>query len=717
MHKRNFVLLLSVALFSLLISCGESQLDYPEAKRGEQVDDYHGIQVADPYRWLEELDGEETKEWVEAQNKLSRPYLEKIPQRTAIKERLTQLWNYERYGIPFKEGGKYFYTKNDGLQNQSVLYVAASLDAEPRILIDPNVLRKDATVSLRRYKVSPNGEYIAYALSDGGSDWTTWKVRTIETGADLADELQYTKFTGVSWSRDSKGFYYSRYPEGENGKGDGSKAVSIYYHRVGTDQPQDRQVYAIPDEPRHNPYGFVTEDGRYLVIGVREGFNTNAVRLMDLRQADSKVVPLFDEWDARYNILGNSGNEFFVKTNKDAPLGRVVAVNSKRSDPKNWREIIPEAEETLQNASHVGGVFIARYLKDAQTQVKIFDRKGKLVRAVDLPGVGSAFGFGGKSDDAETFYAFTSFTSPPSIYKYNLITGESSLFAKSEVKGLDFNDYETRQVFYNSKDGTRVPMFIIHRKGLELNGENPTLLYGYGGFNISLTPSYRSDRMVWIEMGGVLAIPNLRGGGEYGEAWHLAGTKLNKQNVFDDFIAAAEWLIDNSYTSTPKLAIQGGSNGGLLVGACITQRPDLFGAALPAVGVLDMLRYHTPSANARNWSSDLGLSENADEFKALFAYSPLHNVKDETCYPPTLITTADHDDRVVPWHSFKFGAALQHAQMCKHPVLVRIETRAGHGAGTPTWMRIENIADQLAFLAKTLGMPKSAVEFPEEETD
>ena len=717
MHKRTVVLLLSVALFNFLISCGESQLDYPEAKRGEQIDDYHGIQVADPYRWLEELDGEETKAWVEAQNKLSRPYLEKIPQRSAIKDRLTQLWDYERYGIPFKEGGKYFYTKNDGLQNQNVLYVAASLDAEPRVLIDPNLLRKDATVSLRRYKVSPNGEEIAYALSDGGSDWTTWKVRNIETGADLADELQQTKFTGVSWSRDSKGFYYSRYPEGENGKGDGSKSVSIYYHRVGADQSRDHQVYAIPDHPRHDPYGTVTDDGRYLVINVREGFNANAVHLMDLRQGDGKVVPLFDEWDARYNILGNSGSEFFVKTNKDAPLGRVVAVNSNRPDPKNWREVIPEAEETLQSATYVGGVFIARYLRDAQTRVKIFDRKGKLVRAVDLPGVGSAFGFGGKSDDAETFYSFTSFTSPLSIYQYNLITGESSLFAKSEVKGIDFDDYETRQIFYHSKDSTRVPMFIIHRKGLELNGENPTLLYGYGGFNISLTPSFRSDRMVWMEMGGVLAIPNLRGGGEYGEAWHLAGTKLNKQNVFDDFIAAAEWLIDNRYTSTPKLAIQGGSNGGLLVGACITQRPDLFGAALPAVGVLDMLRYHTPSANARSWSSDLGLSENEDEFKALFAYSPLHNIRDDTCYPPTLITTADHDDRVVPWHSFKFGAALQQAQACKHPVLVRIETRAGHGAGTPTWMRIENIADQLAFLVKTLGMPKSAVEFPAEETD
>ncbi|MFQ5675344.1 MAG: prolyl oligopeptidase family protein [bacterium] len=691
-------------------ACGESALEYPQSKRIAQTDDYFGVTVADPYRWLEELDSPDTKAWVTAQNDLSRPYLEGIARRESIKERLTEVWNYERYGIPFKEGGKYFYTRNDGLQNQSVFYVADALDAEPRVLIDPNVLRKDATMSLRGTSVSPNGQYIAYAISDGGSDWTSWKIRNIETGEDLEETLNYTKFTPASWSRDSKGFYYSRYPAaGTNGdsdavKGDGSKAVSVFYHRVGTEQTRDKLVYAIPEHPRQNPYAIVTHDGRFLIINVQEGFQTNAIYYRNLRSRNARVRPLFDKWDAFYTVLGNKGNELYVNTNKDTPMGKVVAVNISNPSPNHWREIIPESDKALQSANYVGGVFIARYLKDAQTQVKIFDRRGEMVREVDLPGVGSAFGFAGQPDDAETFYSFTSFTSPPTIYQYNLVSGESSLFKKADVKGVAFDDYETKQVFYTSKDGTRIPMFIIHKKGIELNGQNPTLLYGYGGFNISLTPAFRADRMVWLELGGVLAVPNLRGGGEYGEEWHLAGTKTHKQNVFDDFIAAAEWLIENKYTSTPKLAIQGGSNGGLLVGACLTQRPDLFGAALPAVGVLDMLRYHTASANARGWSSDYGLSENEEEFKALYAYSPYHNIKENTCYPPTLVTTADHDDRVVPWHSFKFGAALQHAQNCSNPVLVRVETRAGHGAGTPTWMRIENIADQWAFLVKALDM-------------
>lgn len=698
------ILVCVITLTVFIGACGESFLEYPESRRVVQIDSYHGVEVEDPYRWLEELDSEETKAWVDAQNALSRPYLENISKREAIKDRLTELWNYERYGLPFKEGGKYFYTHNDGLQNQSVLYVTSSLGAEPRVLIDPNVFSKDATVSLRLYSVSPNGKYIAYSISDGGSEWNIWKVRNVYSGEDLENELQHTKFSNASWSRDSKGFYYSRYPEGTNGKGDGSKPVSIYYHRVGTKQSQDSHVYSIPDHPLQNPYGTVTKDGRYLAIHVFKGFQTNVVRLLDLSQKNGRVVALFDEWDALYTVIGNDGTQFFVNTNKNAPLGRVIAVNIKEPRQKSWREVIPEAEETLQSASYVGGVFVARYLEDAQSRVRIFDRKGKLIRTVQLPGVGTASGFDGQPDDSETFYSFTSFLSPPAIYRYNLMTDESNLFNKSEVKNVDLDEYETKQVFYNSKDGTSISMFITHHKAIELNGQNPTLLFGYGGFNISLTPTFKVSRMVWLEMGGVLAIPNLRGGGEYGEAWHLAGTKTNKQNVFDDFIAAAEWLIDNGYTSTAKLAIQGRSNGGLLVGAVITQRPDLVGVALPAVGVLDMLRYHLPSANARMWSSDFGLSENEDEFNALFAYSPYHNIKNRTCFPATLITTADHDDRVVPWHSFKFGAALQHAQGCGNPILVRVETRAGHGAGTPTWMRIEKVSDQWAFLVKNIGI-------------
>ena len=697
--------LYQLALLPFLITaCGETKLDYPQTRRVDQIDTYHGVQVSDPYRWLEELDSEETKAWVDAQNDLSKPYLDDIPAKERIKQRLSEIWNYELYGLPFKEGGKYFYRHNNGQQNQSVLMVASSAQAEPRVLIDPNNFREDATISLRRFTVSPTSTHIAYGVSDGGSDWTIWRVRNVDTGDDLSDELRDTKFTQVSWSQDGNGFFYSRYPKAANGKGDDSKAVSIYYHELATNQADDREIYAIPEHPRQNPYGSVTEDGRYLVIDVNDGFEANAVHIMDLRAGKAKTIPLFDEWDALYKVIGNDGPVLFVNTNKAAPRGRVVRVSLDKPASQYWRDIVPQAVETLQNATYVGGKVVARYLRDAKAEVKVFSASGEVVREVQLPGVGGAAGFEGHADDPETFFSFASFTAPPSVYRYNVATGKSTLFGKSVLAGVTADDYETTQVFYQSKDGTRIPMFIIHRKGLALNGQQPTLLYGYGGFNISLTPAFNVGRLAWAEMGGVIAIPNLRGGGEYGEAWHLAGTKLHKQNVFDDFIAAAEWLIANGYTSASKLAIQGASNGGLLVAACLTQRPDLFGAALPAVGVLDMLRYHLPSANARAWSSDYGLSENEEQFKALFAYSPYHNIKEGTCFPPTLITTADHDDRVVPWHSFKFAAALQHAQGCGNPILIRVETRAGHGAGTPRWMRIENQADMWAFLVKALKM-------------
>jgi prolyl oligopeptidase len=695
----------SVAL-ALFLGCDTgpwSAVEYPETPRVEHTDTYHGVDVEDPYRWLEELDSDETAQWVQAQNDISVPLLSNLPKHQEITERLTSIWNYERYGTPFKEGGRYFYTRNNGLQDQSVLYTADRLEQEPTTLLDPNTFSDDATVSLAGYSVSPDGQHIAYAKSDGGSDWRSWNIRNIDTGEDLPETLNFTKFTPVSWSPDGSGFYYSRHPAKADGTGDGTAAVSLYHHTLGEDQSDDEMVYSIPEHPRRNPMGGVTEDGRFLVINVSEGFDANAVYYRDLRRRNAGVVKLLDAWDALYNFLGNDGSTFYFQTNKDAPKWRVIAIDLDRPSPANWREVIPEAEEALGSVSYVGGHFVTSYLKDAHTLAKVYSTAGEHVRDVDLPGVGSANGFGGHADDPETFFSYTGFTSPGTVYRYNVATGEAEEYKQSHVDA-DLDQFETEQVFFASKDGTQVPMFITHRKGMALDGTNPTLLYAYGGFNISLTPRFSAERIVWLEMGGVLAVPNLRGGGEYGEEWHEAGTKLNKQNVFDDFIAAAEWLIDNGYTSTPKLAIQGGSNGGLLVGAVLTQRPDLYGAALPAVGVLDMLRYHTPSLNARGWSSDYGTSEDEEEFKALLAYSPLHNVEEGTCYPPTLISTADHDDRVVPWHSFKFGATMQRGQSCSNPILVRVETRAGHGAGKPTWMRIEEVADQWAFLAAALSI-------------
>ncbi len=708
----------ALALSLLLTACGGEQPggtavaelpdapdkdDYPVAMRSDHVDEYHAVEVADPYRWMEEMESDAVEAWVEAENEVSFPYLESLPARDTIEARITELWDYERFGLPREENGRYFFTRNEGLQNQSVLYVSDGLEgAEARTLIDPNTFSEDATVALSQWSVSRDGTLIAYSQSDGGSDWKTWRVREVDTGVDTDDFLDFTKFTGASWALDGSGFYYSRYPVGEDGKGDGSKAVSIYFHKLGDPQSADELVYSIPDHPRRNPYGSVTDDGRYLVISVSERFTENGLYYRDLEDPSGEVVKLLDDWDANYNFVGNDGDTFFIRTNKDAPGWKVVAIDLENPGPENWREVVPEAEVAMVQAAHVGGHIVTRYLEDVLPVVKIYAPDGSLVREVELPAIGSAFGFGGDADRSETFFTLTGFTTPGQIYRYDVETGETTLWRESNVPGFDASEFETKQVFVTSADGTQVPMFITHKRGIELDGTNPTLLYAYGGFNISITPGFNVGRVVWMERGGVLAIPNLRGGGEYGEDWHKAGTKLNKQNVFDDFIASAEWLIENGYTSPEKLAIQGGSNGGLLVGAVLTQRPDLFGATLPAVGVMDMLRYHTASANARAWSGDYGLSENEDEFQALRAYSPVHNIEEGVCYPPTLVTTADHDDRVVPWHSYKFGAALQHAQGCDEPVLVRVETRAGHGAGKPTWMRIEEMADQYAFLEAML---------------
>jgi prolyl oligopeptidase len=677
---------------------------YPPARKSDQVDDYHGVKVADPYRWLEDLDSTETRAWVEAENKLSFSFLESIPQRNSIKDRLTKLWNYEKYGIPFKEGQHYFYTRNSGLQNQAVLYTVTSLEAQPQMILDPNTLSPDGTVAVNGLQASPDGKLLAYSLSASGSDWQEWKVRDVETSKDLSDDLKWVKFSGVSWTRDGKGFFYSRYDEP---KSDTLKATNyfqkIYYHKLGTPQAEDPLVYERPDQKDWLFGGNVTEDGNYLIITVSEGTDVKTrVYYKDLKAKDAQVVKLLDDFDAAYTFVGNDGSRFWFQTNLQAPRGKIIEIDTNTPARSNWKVIVPESKETLQATTFVNNKFILNYLKDAYTQVKIYDTTGKFVREVAFPGIGSAEGFGGKPTDKETFYSFTSFTTPTTIYRYDMTTGKSTVFRQPKV---DFNpaDYETKQVFYTSKDGTKVPMFITYKKGLKLDGNNPTYLYGYGGFDISLTPAFSVGNLVWMEMGGVYAQPNLRGGGEYGEEWHQAGMKLKKQNVFDDFIAAAQWLIDNKYTSTPKLAIGGGSNGGLLVGAALTQRPDLFGAALPAVGVMDMLRFQNFTIGWA-WVSDYGSSANPEEFKALYSYSPLHNIKPGTSYPPTLITTADHDDRVWPGHSFKFAATLQAAQAGSAPILIRIETKAGHGAGKPTSKIIEELADRWAFLVKMLNM-------------
>lgn len=684
-----------------------TKIQYSETRRVDHVDEYHGVKVPDPYRWLED-DVRENKDvaaWVEAKNKETFGYLAKIPERESIRKRLNELWNYEKFGSPFKAGGRYYYFHNSGLQNQSVLFTQETLDDEPSVFMDPNSWSKDGTVALSGTQFSDDGRYVAYGVQEAGSDWRTWKIRDIASGKDLDDEIHWVKFNSPDWTKDSKGFFYARYPE----PGDDTEFqalnlnMKVYYHRVGTSQDRDVLVYENPAEPSWGYQAEVTEDGRYLVITVWKGTDDKyRVIYRDLKEPYGLPTDLITTFNNEYTLIGNDGPVFFFKTDLDAPRRRVVAIDIRKPDSRNWKEVIPQKEETLRGVGLVGNAFIASYLKDAKTQVNIHSMKGDFIREVEFPGIGSASGFGGKRGDTDTFYSFSSFATPPSIYRYDILTGKSELFRQAQVK-FNPDEYEVKQIFYESKDGTRVPMFLAYRKGLKLNGKNPTLLYGYGGFNIPLTPRFSISRLAWMEMGGVYAQANLRGGGEYGEQWHKAGTKLQKQNVFDDFIAAAEWLIANKYTSTPKLAIQGGSNGGLLVGACMTQRPDLFGACLPAVGVMDMLRFHKFTAG-RFWVDDYGSSDNVEEFKALLKFSPYHNLKDGVEYPATMVTTADTDDRVVPGHSFKFAARLQEAHAGDAPVLIRIETKAGHGAGKPTAKIIEELTDAWAFLVRNLDM-------------
>jgi len=685
----------------------DGPLTYPNTRRGDHIDIYHGVTVPDPYRWLEAdvRTSKEVADWVAAENKVTFAYLKAIPQRQAILRRVKELWNYEKYSVPFKEGGRYFYTKNDGLQNQSVLYVQEAVDGPARVLLDPNTWSKDGTIALTGVAASDDGRYLAYCKSEAGSDWRTWYVVEVGTGKQLSDEVRWAKFNGASWTPDNKGFFYSRFEEPKAGQAYQGLNFNqkVHYHRLGAPQADDVLVYQRPDHPDWGFGAQVTEDGRYLVLSTWKGTDPkNRVTYKDLSEPYGLPVELIDSFENEYGFVGNDGPIFYFKTDLDAPRGRLIAINLRQPAKTNWKEIIPQATENLEHVGLVGNLLIASYLKDVKTQIRMFEPDGKFVRDVSLPSIGVASGFGGRRADTETFYSFSSFNHPPTIYRYDLITGSSAVFRAPKVK-FNPDDYEVKQVFYPGKDGTKIPMFLAYKKGLNLDSNNPTLMYGYGGFNIPLTPAFSISNLVWMEMGGVYAQPNIRGGGEYGKEWHQAAVKLKRQTAYDDFIAAGQWLIDHKYTQPSKLAIKGGSNGGLLVGAVMTQRPDLFGACLPAVGVMDMLRFHKFTAG-RYWVDDYGSSDNPEEFKVLYSYSPYHNLKPGTRYPATLVTTADTDDRVVPSHSFKFIAQLQHDQAGAAPVLARIETRAGHGAGRPTAQILEEVADQWAFLVKNLGM-------------
>jgi prolyl oligopeptidase len=679
------------------------QLTYPASKKIDHVDDYYGTKVADPYRWLEDLDSDQTRAWIEAQNKVTFGWLGQVPVREPLRRRLTELWNYERYGLPHKKGGRYFYTRNDGLQNQNAVYVVDRLDGPPRLLLDPNTLSPDGTVALTNWVASEDGKLFAYGLAGAGSDWQEWHVLEVDSGRKLTDHLRWVKFSRVSWTPDGKGFYYSRYdePPPEEQYTKANYYQKLFYHRLGEPQEKDTLVYKRDDEKEWGFNGDVTDDGRYLIISVWRGTEQkNQVFYRDLLQPDAPVVELLAGFDAEYEFIDNDGPVFWFVTDLEAPLRRVMAIDTRQPARGNWMEVIPESKDTLEGASAIGGHFVVRYLKDACSAVRVFDLAGQHVRDLTLPELGSVSGFSGRRDDRETFFSFTSYTIPGAIYRVDTKSGESSVFREPKV-AFDPKQFETRQAFYISKDGTRVPLMIVGKKGMKLAGDNPTILFGYGGFNVAQTPSFSVSTIAWLEMGGVYAVANLRGGGEYGREWHESGMLDKKQNVFDDFISAAEWLIANKYTSPGKLAIRGGSNGGLLVGAAITQRPELFAAAVPAVGVMDMLRYHKFTIGWA-WVNEYGSSDDAQQFQTLLKYSPLHNLKPGGNYPATLITTGDHDDRVIPAHSFKFAAALQATQSAEKPVLIRIETRAGHGAGTPTTKLIDTATDVLTFLAAML---------------
>lgn len=677
-------------------------LPYPETAKGEVVDDYFGTQVEDPYRWLEDDLSAETKAWVDAQNEVTEHYLAQIPYRSQIQARLEKLWNYEKFSAPFQEGEYIYFYKNDGLQNQSVLYRQKGEDGEVEVFLDPNTFSADGTTSLAGIAFSKDGSMIAYQLSEGGSDWRKVVVIQASDKSLIGDTLNDVKFSGLAW-RGNEGFYYSSYDKPSEGSALSAMTDQhkLYFHKLNTPQAEDELIFGGSAQPRRYIGGYLTEDEHYLVISAANATSGNELYIQDLSQPGSPIQAVVGNMEKEHYVLANEGENLFIYTNLDAPNGKVVTTPAATPAPSNWQDLIPETEQVLSPATG-GGKLFAHYLKDATSLVQQYDMQGQLERTIELPGVGSASGFGAKLDDTSLYYSFTSYVYPPTIFKYDIGSGTSELYKAS---GVDFDpaQFESKQVFYTSKDGTKVPMIITHKKGLVLDGSNPTLLYGYGGFNISLTPSFSTSNIVLLEQGGVYAVANLRGGGEYGEQWHLAGTKQQKQNVFDDFIAAAEYLISENYTSSEKLGIAGGSNGGLLVGAAMTQRPELFKVAFPAVGVLDMLRYHKFTAGA-GWAYDYGTSEDdPDMFAYLHRYSPYHALQPGTAYPATMVTTADHDDRVVPAHSFKFAARLQEYHEGSNPVLIRIETNAGHGAGKPTAMIISEQTDKWAFLFQNTG--------------
>jgi prolyl oligopeptidase len=694
-------------LIALLVlgSAYPQTMKYPAAKKTDVVDDYHGTKVADPYRWLENTDSPETAEWVAAENAVTQAYLAKIPQRGRIKDRLTTLFDYERFNGFERAGSHYLITRNNGLQNQDVLYVSDAVDGKERTLLDPNTLRADGTAALSRHVPSNDGKLLAYSIADAGSDWMEWRVRDIASGKDLPDVVRWSKFAGVAWTTDQRGFYYQRFAEpkaGEALRGETAFA-KLYLHRLGEPQSADKLIYERPDQKRWMFDPDVTDDGRYLVITVETtDFGKNLWFYQDLRSAAPKTVELIHDIEATYIALGNQGSVFYFQTTDHAPKGRIVAIDVARPERANWREIVPEQKEVIDAARMLKDRIVVSYLKDAASAVKVFGLDGRRVKEVALPEIGQALFLPGRPADTEMFFLFSSYTAPRTTYRLDAATTTAKAIRRSKLS-FDPSQFETERVFYPSKDGTRIPMALVHRKGLQRNGQTPTILYGYGGFNVSVLPDFSPTIIAWMEMGGTWAVANLRGGAEYGDAWHEAGKGAKKQTVFDDFIAAAEWLIANRYTSTPKLSIYGGSNGGLLVGAVLNQRPDLFGAAMPAVGVMDMLRFQKFTIGAA-WVDEYGSSDDAAQFAVLRAYSPLHNIKTGTKYPAVFITTSDHDDRVVPGHSFKYAATLQAAQGGNRPVLIRSETRAGHGAGKPVTKIIDEAADRLAFLMKELGM-------------
>ncbi len=702
---RTFISVFVLA-FLLFTGCNtyDKPLKYPDARRTDTEDTYFGNRVRDPYRWLEDDNSEETKEWVKEENKVTNKYLKRIKFRKKIEKRLSQIWNYTRMSAPWKDGGIYFFTKNDGLQNQSVYYMMKQPGSKPEVIIDPNKLSEDGTVALSAFSVSDDVKYLGYGISRGGSDWREFFVRDIKTKKYLKDHLKWIKFSGIAWYKD--GFFYTRYPEPK--EGDELKGANlnskIYYHKVGTPQSEDKLIYEDKEHPKWGFYAQVTHDNEFLIITATESTSGNALYYKRLGVKGAPVAKIVENFDSDYNVVEHSDGKFYVMTNKDAPKYRLACVDVDAHHYDHWRDVIPEsANAVLTGLSFIGNEIIANYEKDAHSEIRVFSNEGTYMHNVKLPGPGSASGFSREKEDTITFYSFSSYTYPNVIYKYNIKNNKSEIYYSTKVD-FDFSKYETEQVFYKSKDGTKIPMFLVHKKDLVLNGNNPVWLYGYGGFNISIKPYFDAKRLVWLENGGIFAVANLRGGGEYGEVWHRAGTKMQKQNVFDDFIYAAKYLIDNKYTNPNKLVIEGRSNGGLLIGAVVNQRPDLFKVAFPGVGVMDMLRYQKFTIG-RYWAADYGTSEDSEEmFKYLLSYSPLHNIRSDVEYPAIMALTADHDDRVVPAHTFKYIATLQHNYKGKNPVLVRIETDAGHGAGKSTSMLIKEWADMYAFAFYQIGV-------------